>query len=148
MNRTVPVFYLVLILFFGCDDNISTKSATNNTVVDSIEIITTFINNDSLNEDLFAKRAKIFLQRGNINQALRDIQTALDINSEKAELFILLSDVYLVLGQTDNSILSLKKAIKLNPDDYIPLLKLSEVYLLLEDPETAIRYANKDNFLG
>ncbi len=134
---------LVIMAVIGCDNN------TNNTKVeypdnaDSLAILTDLISNDSLSSDLFSQRASLYLRKGNIDPALRDIQSALKISPDNPKLFILLSDVYLILGQTENSIASLKKAIKLNPSSEIPFLKLSEVYLLLDDPNTAIKYSDE-----
>lgn len=143
MKKIIPVIILAIVTIVGCD-NIPTEKTTQQSInVDSVAILTNLIAQDSLNDELFTNRATHYLLRGNIDPALRDIQSALKINPTNPELFILLSDVYLVLGQTENSIASLKKAIKLNPTSEIPFLKLSEIYLLLEDQKTAINYANE-----
>jgi len=143
MKTLFPVIMLVIVTIIGCDNLSNSNKITNTANEDSLVILTNLIASDSLSDNLFAKRATLYLQRGNIDPALRDIQTALKINPENPGLFILLSDVYLVLGQTENSIASLKKAFKLNQDSEVPFLKLSEVYLLLEDPKTALNYANE-----
>jgi len=142
MKTIFPVILLVAITIFGCV-NTSIKNNTATGSEDSLVILTNLITKDSLDESLFSQRAALYLQRGNIDPALRDIQSALKINPENPSLFILLADVYLVLGQTENSISSLKKAFKLNPDNDIPFLKLSEVYLLIDDPKTALNYVNE-----
>ncbi len=143
MNKLIPVIILVITVIIGCDNTTNRKQANYPDNADSLLILTDLISNDSLNYDLFSQRASLYLRKGNIDPALRDIQSALKISPDNPKLFILLSDVYLILGQTENSIASLKKAIKLNPESEIPFLKLSEIYLLLDDPKTAINYTNE-----
>lgn len=143
MKIIIPVIILAILAISGCENTSSKKKSIQENSVDSVAVLTNLITKDSLNDELFTNRATHYLLRGNIDPALRDIQSALKINPEKPELFILLSDVYMVLGQTENSIASLKKAIKLNSKSEIPFLKLSEIYLLLKDQKTAINYANE-----
>ncbi len=143
MKNYMPILLLAIISIIGCDNQSHKSESTNTEQIDSIAFYSNLIIEDSLNERSFSKRARLYLQRGNIDPALRDIQAALKINPVNPELFIILSDIYQVLGQTDNSIASLKKAIKLNPKNVVPYLKLSETYLLLNDSRTAIRYADE-----
>lgn len=142
LNQVLTI--LVSIVFFvACNSSTNTNSVANTVKVDSIQYYTNQIIKDSSNADLFAKRAKNYLEIGKIDLSLRDIQHALELNSENDGLFILLSDIYMVLGQSDNAILSLKKAIKLNGNSTIPFLKLSEIYILLEQPSIALSYTNE-----
>lgn len=144
MNRYLISFLVIIIAFInGCNN--PTQKAQNTAAhnVDSISILTNLLMTDSLNAGLFASRAELYLQKGDIDPALRDLQAALKLAPNDAGLFILLSDIYIVLGQTDNSIASLKKAIRLEPANEIPFLKLSEVYLQLDDPTTALRYVEE-----
>lgn len=143
MKTILPVLLLAVFAIIGCENNNTTKTTYNTAPEDSVSILTSLISKDSANDALFTRRAELYLQKGNIDPALRDIQSALKLNPENSELFILLSDVYMVLGQTENSIASLKKAFRLNPDTDVPFLKLSEIYLLLEDPTTALNYVNE-----
>ncbi len=144
MNKHFPILLiLIIVASFGCDNTSPKKSITADGSLDSISIITNLIIDDSLNYNFWASRAELYLKKGNINNALRDLQNALELAPDNPKLFLLLSDIYLVLGQTDNSIASLKKSIRLKPDSEAPYLKLSETYLLLNDPVTAIRYADE-----
>lgn len=143
MKRIIPVILLAIIGVVGCQGPVTHKTSSGKEIVDSVRYFTNLIAEDSLDHSLFARRAKNFLERGNIDQSLRDIQQALKLNPENPELFILLSDIYLALGQVDNSIMSLKKAVSLNPDNIIPALKLSEIYVMMEQTDIAIRYADE-----
>ncbi len=144
MYKYPPILLLLAVLgFAGCDNLQSKKQPAVSTNADSLVILTNLIAADSLNAELLADRADLYFKRGNLDPALRDIQSALKITPQEPSLFILLSDVYFVLGQTDNAVVSLKKSIRINPKNEIPYLKLSEIYLLLNDPSTALMYANE-----
>jgi len=142
MNKLILIFFITTI-FVSCTNSVQNKTTELNNDTDSITIITELLIQDSLNPILLADRAKLYLQKGKIDPALRDLQTALKLTPNNPQLFLLLSDIYFVLGQSDNSIASLKKAIKLNPNSVIPYIKLSETYLLLNEPSTAIQYADE-----
>ncbi len=144
MNRYFISFLVIIIAFIvGCNNPTKKAQNTSTVDVDSISILTNLLISDSLNANLLASRAELYLRKGNIDPALRDLQAALSLAPNDAGLFILLADIYLVLGQTDNSIASLKKAIRLEPANEIPYLKLTEVYLQLDDPTTALRYVDE-----
>ena len=144
MNKYIPVIILLAIsVLTGCNNSASTKKASYDGSGDSLEILTSLISNDSLNADLFARRADNYIHRGNIDPALRDIQSALELSPQDPKLFILLSNAYFILGQTDNAISSLKKSIRLQPNNVVPFLKLSEIYLLMNDPSTSIKYVDE-----
>jgi tetratricopeptide (TPR) repeat protein len=144
MNKYLPVLIIFVFAVLSACDNAKIKDHTSDNVnSDSLSILTSLITKDSMNAQLFADRAALYMSRGKIDPAFRDIQSALKITPKNPQLFILLSDIYSVLGQTDNSIASLKKAIRLDPKNEIPFLKLSEVYLMLNDPATAINYTDE-----
>ncbi len=144
MSKLRPVILLLVVAtIFSCSNFNQNSQSSYSADVDSLTILSIMITEDSLNAELFASRAGLYLEKGNLDPALRDIQSALKITPQNPELFILLSDVYFVLGQTDNAIASLKKSIRLDSENVVPLLKLSEIYLLLEDPNTSLRYADE-----
>jgi len=144
MNKHFPLLLILVIsIIFGCDNSNQKKNTAINSNIDSLTIVSDLLIKDSLNPQLFAARSELYFKKGNINYALRDLQSALELSPNDPNLYILLSDIYLALGQTENSIASLKKSIRLNPDKETAYLKLSEIYLILEDPVTAIRYADE-----
>lgn len=144
MNKQFPVVLVIFVtLIFGCNTTNNKKHVSSDTNADSISIITNLMIDDSLNPQLFADRSRLYLQKGNIDPALRDLQSALKLSPNNPSLYMLLADIYFVLGQTDNSVASLKKSNRLDPDNEAPMLKLSETYLFLNEPATAIRYADE-----
>ncbi len=142
-NYIIVILVLITASFFGCNNLAPKEHKTTYVDTDSITILTNLLTTDSLNASLFSRRAEQYLQKRNIDPALRDLQMALELTPNDPALFLLLSDIYFVLGQTDNSIAALKKSIRLKPNDETPYLKLSELYLQLDDPASALRYADE-----
>lgn len=142
MTRLLSVIMFFTLLFAGCDGNEKLKNAASGDV-DSVAYYTNLMMEDSSNFSYWASRSQLYLDDGNIDASLRDLQYALSIAPDKPQLFVILSDVYFALGQVDNGIASLKKAMRLDNKNIVPYLKLSEAYMLLGDSETAIRYAQE-----
>jgi len=143
MNKLIFIVILITTVS-ACNNspNQQKKSGMGENAV-SLILLNELISQDSLNPKHLAERAGLLLKLGKVDQALRDLQEALELTPNDPKLYIILSDIYFVLGQTDNSIASLKKSIRLNPDDETPYLKLSETYLLLNNPSVAIQYADE-----
>ncbi len=108
---------------------------------DSIEILTQLIREDSNDYRLFYRRALHWMDKGDIDPALRDLMQALELNSKDPQLFLLLSDLYFALESPQNSIDALKKALELDPENQSAFLKLAEIYLLKGEYATAQQYA-------
>ncbi len=144
MNKLIIIlFFFIVTIISSCDNSNYKKNFVSGDNVDSLLILSELLAHDSLNPKLLANRAEIYLQKGKIDPALRDLHSALELAPDDPQLFILLSNIYFALGQTENCIASLKKAIRLNPKDEEPYLKLSETYLLINKPKAAIQYADE-----
>ena len=61
--------------------------------------------------------ANLYKEMGNLPDACRLYEHALELNPKKAKLYGGLGDVYNALGETDKAILAYEKAIELDPDD-------------------------------
>lgn len=112
-------------------------------ISDSIEYLTYQITQDSLDGELWKKRASLFIKKGNIDAAFRDINKGLELNPKDPELYMLLADVYFAIGQNDNSISAIRKAIELDPDNPDYYLKMAKFKLILEKYKTAKAFADK-----
>ena len=146
-------FIIITLLFFGLSlfvtscGNKTNKNKTDfskaQSVSDSIVLMTNQIKHDSANADLWKKRASLYLKKGNVDAAFRDLNSALELNNKDPESFILLSDIYFAIGQENNSISSIKKAIDLDPTNPDYYLKMAKFKLMLGNFESAIAFADK-----
>lgn len=94
-------------------------------------------------DSLYYQRAMYFLRNNNLNKALNDISTAIDLNPEKTENYILLGDIYLAQGSIENCRKTLLKAFDMDPKNPEPSLKLAELNLFLEDYDKVYLYLSK-----
>ena len=138
-NKVLLLFIAVVsVMFFSCgnqktDDKQSEKIKSVDTLSDPLTQLTEKIMADSLNADLYNERAKLFIQRNLVNNALHDLHKALELKPFEAKLYITLSDIYLLMGQMQKSLNALKKATELDHDDPEPLLKIAEIYLISKE---------------
>jgi|AntAceMinimDraft_17_1070374.scaffolds.fasta_scaffold04079_2 tetratricopeptide (TPR) repeat protein len=153
---------LFILLSFSCINNNKTEnknvSVTKtdsiydntemNTAQVSEQIITELnkkINKAPKNANLYNERSKLFINKGQINNALKDIKKALEIDSTNALFYCTLSDIYFEMGKIQNCIGSLKKAISLNNSHRINidvLLKLAKLELYQKEYFKALEYIN------
>ncbi len=130
----------VVFLLFSCSNN---NQEEEKKVENPIEYLTAEISKYPEDYKLYAQRASIFLEKGKLDPAFRDLNKALKINPNDAELYVILSEVYFVMGNKENSISSLNKAVSLDSKSEVPLIKLSELYLLTGEYDKAQFFANK-----
>jgi len=106
-------------------------------VLDSLNHL---IAEDTVNAEAYFERSRYYLKNSDPNQALADINKAIQIDGDDADYFVALADIYLATNRIPNCLEALLKARDLDPANNDALLKLSEVYLILKDYENAFRY--------
>ena len=149
MNRSIaliPGLVVMVILMTSCGSNNSKSSKNLSKALstnDSIALLTSEIQKDSAEYNLWKQRSILYLKNGSVDFAFRDVGKALDLNSEDPELYILLSDIYFTIGKVDNSLSAIKKAISLEPGNPEGYLKMASFKLILENYKQASAYADK-----
>ncbi len=141
--RLLPVLLILTTGLWSCRNRTASTEKGYEKVIreeDSIRLLTSRIEKDSANWELYSKRAALYLDVGRIDPAFRDVGRAIDLNPDVAENFVMLGDIYFVLGKIDNCISAYKKAASLDPESEKPLLKLAETYLVLQDFAKASMY--------
>jgi len=88
-------------------------------------------------------RARYFLQAGNADSALLDMQRLIAIDSTRAAYFITMGDIYLVSNRTRYTRQALQKAISLSPERVDAHMKLAELYLYVEMRQDALNELNE-----
>lgn len=96
---------------------------------------------DSTDPEGYFLRSKYYLQEGQANNALADINKAIQLNDKKAGYFVVLADIYLAINKVPNCMEALLKALDMDPGNNDALLKLSEVYLILKDYDNCFKYS-------
>ncbi|MCB0804192.1 MAG: tetratricopeptide repeat protein [Bacteroidales bacterium] len=89
--------------------------------------------------DLYEERALYFIDRGNYNEAFKDISSALDIDSNYAGYHITLADVYLGMGKLKKTVQSLERSLELDKSNPTAYLKLAEINIAIRDYKKALQ---------
>jgi tetratricopeptide (TPR) repeat protein len=147
LKFTGALFLTALLIFlFACQNGRhEQKSADGETSRQDSELETLNRNilKDSLNPENFYLRSKYYLQYRDVNNALADINRAIQLNEDHAGYFVLLADIYLMSNRVPSCLEALKKAESLDQHHNDALLKLAEVYLILKDYNNTFNYTGK-----
>lgn len=98
---------------------------------------------DSLDADAYVQRARLYMSREHVGDAMRDINTALSLDGSNVDALLLLADIYYALGDEDNIMLTLNKATEAAPYDTRPIIKLSELSFIQGNVRMADAYLDK-----
>ena len=143
MKQVLVIFAgLIGILLISCE-NMSKTSSNTESSVDSVVMLTKSIQKDSSDYSLFLTRAQVYLNRGMVNPAFRDVNSALELNKDDPEVYSILSDLYFIIGKSDDAINALNKAIEIDPENVGYVLKTARTYLMLDQYDVVIRYVDR-----
>lgn len=140
----IALFVLVTMLLSACGNN--GGSEDNGTQVDSTSTGSSLDQQIKQNPDdagLYNKRAKQQLGQGNINEALNDINKAIELEGRNDEFLLTLSDIYFAMGQLRKTEQTLQSILIDKPDKVDALLKISNLYLYQEDHNKAFGFLNR-----
>jgi len=132
----VYIFVVVALALASCVGNNEKVADGDNgekTETKSESILDKLISLDPENPDLYNQRALSYLDQNMINDALSDINMALQLDSTRSDYFVTLSSIYLAMGKISNCILSLDVAEELDPENKDAILKRAEVYLIIRE---------------
>lgn len=144
------IFFLLGLSFLSCVNKEKTaeekgglESVVNESVLDQLDNINAKIQKDSLNPDLYAKRAEIYLENEAYNEAFKDIVSALEQDSTHAPYYVIQADIYLGMGKLQQSVRGLEKAISLDNKNTDAYLRLAEMSIVIRDYKKAIGYIDQ-----
>lgn len=89
--------------------------------------------------DLYAARAGIYYENEGYDEAIQDLQQALQLDSMNIEYQHTLADVYLDYYRSKEALKTMERAAHMYPERIPTLLKLSEFYLILEKQDQALK---------
>ncbi len=120
-------------------------SAQNNSTTGDVEIdgITSKINEDPNNPNLYFSRAKIYYSKAGYDKAILDLKHAISIDSLNPDYYHLLSDSYLDYYNSKEAMNTMLKVLGLYPERVPSLLKMAELKYILEDYDGSILTINE-----
>lgn len=145
MNKVIKysliIGFIFLALTYGCKNK--NNQATNGNLPTELANLNKQIQDDPKNADLLDARAKYYLNHDKWNEALADINKAMQIDDSKSEYYCTLSDIYLMMKEPARARDILLKAIQKHPDDPVPVLKVAKFCLIIKDYKKCFEYAGK-----
>jgi tetratricopeptide (TPR) repeat protein len=146
--NTILIFLVFVLSFSSCENDKQTKTLEENKQEIKEGGLSTFdslnlqIQNNPTNALLYNDRANFFLVAGKYNQALSDVNKALQIDTLTPDIWVTLADVYFAKERFVDSREVLLKAVNMDPKNTAALLKLARLYLIYRDYKTASDYIN------
>lgn len=111
--------------------------------ISQIDSITTLIDKDPNNPELYISRAELWLDNKRVVPAEHDLKKALELDSTNEEYLLALGNHSALVNNTRNSRDLWEKCAALNPKNISCRIKLSELYFFVQDFETSVKYANE-----
>ena len=147
--KNIFLFSIAIILgiaLFSCGGNNKkevAKAIVSDSISPEIAAINAKIKADPKNPELYNQRAILLVDKNKLEEALADINTALNIDSSKAPYLLTLSDIYFAMGKIKNCKKAIEKAILLDPKNANADLKYAEMNLYFKDYKTTMEYIKK-----
>jgi len=148
------LLFIISVFFLSCSspkiDSKELEKQNQHSDSLSIQLNSTELKNVNLdlvqdpnNSTLYTKRAKVYLELKQFNEALNDAKLAIKIDSTLAENYLTLVDVYFSMNNTRLAKENLLVMEKRFPDNEKAFLKLAELYFLVKQYQESITYINK-----
>lgn len=144
-RRDINAFFwgltVILLLPFSCKND-DTGGVTNSGD-SAIDKITALIQENERDPDLYFQRAKLFYEKGSLQNSIIDLQQAIALDSINPEYFHLLSDAFLDFANPDEAMRILNRVLAMYPERIPSLLKMAELKFILEDYDGSILTVNE-----
>ncbi len=147
MNKIVLSIISVLIIFASCNNNkkvtISDKEISTKVDTGIIAKITQKIKQTPNNAVLFKDRAVMYFTYHDINNAIKDLETAIKLDSTNTDYYNLIADYWIINGNSKPTKKYLDKSLTINPENTGTLIRLAKLYLYIEKHQEAFNYINE-----
>lgn len=145
MKRSIILFFCVWLA--ACKNDSPTPPATQSekTVDKSsmVELISEEIADAPDNAELYYKRAEVYYNRGEYEQAKTDLHHAIELDSVPYKYYHLLADSYLDNMESKEGLAVMNGVVMLNPKNIPSLLKLAEYQLIFKMYDNSILTLNE-----
>lgn len=143
LQTTITVLLVSLLLIScgtkGNGDKKSYDPRDTTAIGRKIQDVSLKIKDDPENMDLLHERAKLHMSRGDVANALLDMEKVMARDTTKADYFLTLADVHLAATKPGRSKAALEKCLSLDPDNKLAYEKLAELYFIAQQYKEAIR---------
>ncbi|HET8839649.1 MAG TPA: tetratricopeptide repeat protein [Flavobacteriaceae bacterium] len=106
------------------------------------EILNKLYELEPSNEEVFIQKANIFSKKNNHSQAIKMLQTVLEMTSDATDVFALLGMEYLFIEDYENAKYNFMKCLESDEEDYAALYNIIYCFDFLGQRKDAIDYLN------
>jgi tetratricopeptide (TPR) repeat protein len=144
------LFLLLLIGTVSCD---STAITDTNAVIetdtiptieiDSLDFLSNQIKNNSQNADFWASRAKYFIKKGNITDALLDMKSAVRLDTNNTTYRNYYGDLLITTLDLDKAMSNFEYILSIDSSNAKAYVGIGHIYALVDNPGLATGFLNK-----
>lgn len=132
------LLFLILIISSGClrqeqQGAKQTENVVSDSVPDELKVLNSRVAQAPGSVTPYLDRAGYFARNNMPNEALQDINFALNINENDPDIYATLSDAYMYEGKMQRSLDAIKKARELSPNVGVYDVKMARIYLTMSD---------------
>ena len=91
---------------------------------------------------LLNQRAKLYLEKHDVGNAIIDAQKLLTLDTTNSDYFVTVANVHFAAGKSGRSKAALEKALSIDPKNKDANMKLAELYLYVQKYDQSISYLN------
>ncbi len=140
-------FIFIIAGFAACNpdkkDVETSDEAVETTDSLSIESFSEKIRENPKNPELFIKRSELYAEKGNVDEAINDLNISLKLDSLEANVYYKLIDYHMLKGQSGKAKMAAETCLKRLPGDKEALLRLAQIYYYVEDYMQALEYVRQ-----
>ncbi len=128
----------------GTSENMDTQAISDSLSVNGrISDLSTQIDEDPDNAELYYERAKEYVEERDLNKAITDIQTAISMDSTDARYHAVLGDIFYAGSKIYNARDALIRSVELDGQMVEPRVRLAEIYLILKEHKSSVLMLNE-----
>lgn len=146
-RRIVLSIISVIIIFASCSENnkveVSDSEISSKIDTGVIAQITKKIKQTPNDAVLFRDRAVMYFSYQDIDNAIKDLETAIKLDSTNTDYLNLIADYWIIKGNSKPTKIYLDKSIAINPENTGTLIRLAKLYLYIENHQEAFNYINE-----
>jgi len=144
--KYVAVFFII-VGFVACNSNKKADQQVDETteITDSISIesLSEKIRENPESPELFVKRAALYAEKGNVDEAINDLNISLKLDSLNNEVYYKLVDYHMLKGQSGKAKTAAENGLSKFPGDKEALLRLAQIYFYVEEYADALEFVRQ-----
>jgi len=134
---------IAVVAIISCGQQDDNNGSDTDQKPDDIAVLNQKINKHPNNASLYNERALYYLEEQMVNEAVSDVNKALQIDSTNSDYYVTLGKIFMYAGKFGASRNVLLKSLSLDQENCEALLLLAEMHLFASDHKKTLEYLQK-----